>query len=622
WSYVEEELKPEQRKVRQSLEALHAVGQQTSDALQPVYKQIQSLTSTGGQVHAVLSGMIRAPDATRKLVELCGIMALPLIALVLLRTYGPQLPTLSTAIVGGIASSTAALARGVSWVRDRAQQTMEHLEPLIGFRDRVAAALEAAEAKKAAEVARNEREVAAKSAALEVAKREVRESESRVQSAIEALAAAVNGAGIARFIEQRLASSDYQKHLGLIALVRRDFEQLTQLIQGHNAQRLHLQEDAANIREALRRARPNLAEDELRASFENLGVNRVIIYIDDLDRCPSERVVEVLQAIHLLLAFPVFTVVVGVDARWMAHALSKEFPALLGTAAEKAGVEGNGRVSPSDYLEKIFQIPFWVPPLDELTTCALLDKLAGGRKNEATLAGYSPDDLFGEEGASFGSVQAGLGSGGDSHNSGTYPKLSESLSERSRSTQPGANGSEGDSPHPGLIRPVALALDKTEVQAMRELALVIGRSPRATKRFVNSYRLLKAALTDKERGELGLEPKSTSLNFEKLRTPMLLLAIVTGAPSLAARFLAANPPASASLQDKAPSPLEYLAELARQATSSVEVADTFARVRQFCGGPQRTRWADIEYGEIARWATRVSQFSFEDLASPLAESVA
>ncbi len=40
-------------------------------------------------------------------------------------------------------------------------------------------------------------------------------------------------------------------------------------------------------------------------------IDRIVLYIDDLDRCPEVKVVEVLQAVHLLLAYPLFVVVVG-----------------------------------------------------------------------------------------------------------------------------------------------------------------------------------------------------------------------------------------------------------------------------------------------------------------------
>ena len=37
----------------------------------------------------------------------------------------------------------------------------------------------------------------------------------------------------------------------------------------------------------------------------NKKLERIILYIDDLDRCSDDKVMEVLEAVHLLMAFPV-----------------------------------------------------------------------------------------------------------------------------------------------------------------------------------------------------------------------------------------------------------------------------------------------------------------------------
>src|SRR5262249_7011132 len=47
-------------------------------------------------------------------------------------------------------------------------------------------------------------------------------------------------------------------------------------------------------------------------------LERIVLYIDDLDRCPPRRVVEVLTAMQLLLALPLF---VAVDPRWLVRSL-------------------------------------------------------------------------------------------------------------------------------------------------------------------------------------------------------------------------------------------------------------------------------------------------------------
>jgi hypothetical protein len=56
-----------------------------------------------------------------------------------------------------------------------------------------------------------------------------------------------------------------------------------------------------------------------------LRIDRVVLYIDDLDRCPPAKVLEVLEAVHLLLALELFVVVVGVDPRWLRNSLRHQY---------------------------------------------------------------------------------------------------------------------------------------------------------------------------------------------------------------------------------------------------------------------------------------------------------
>ncbi len=83
--------------------------------------------------------------------------------------------------------------------------------------------------------------------------------------------------------------------------------------------------------------------------------DRVILYVDDLDRCSEEQVYNVLQAIHLLLAFELFVVVVGVDITRVQAALAK-------AAAGLSQTTDSSQLT-AQYLDKIFQIAFWLPPL-------------------------------------------------------------------------------------------------------------------------------------------------------------------------------------------------------------------------------------------------------------------
>ena len=96
-----------------------------------------------------------------------------------------------------------------------------------------------------------------------------------------------------------------------------------------------------------------------------------MLYIDDLDRCPPRRVVEVLEAVHLMLALELFVVVVAVDARWLIRSLEYHYRELFSTgdglvptapaSSPEADAEG-GPASPVDYLDKIFQIPYVLAP--------------------------------------------------------------------------------------------------------------------------------------------------------------------------------------------------------------------------------------------------------------------
>ena len=117
---------------------------------------------------------------------------------------------------------------------------------------------------------------------------------------------------LAKFIQDRVESDDYRKHLGVLALVRHDFKKLSYYI-GEENKRLQ-----------------SLSSIDEEMGDEECRINRIVLYIDDLDRCPSEKVIQVLQAVHLLLAFPLFVAVVAVDARWVSGALQEQYGRLLG----------------------------------------------------------------------------------------------------------------------------------------------------------------------------------------------------------------------------------------------------------------------------------------------------
>lgn len=112
-----------------------------------------------------------------------------------------------------------------------------------------------------------------------------------------------------------------------------------------------------------------------------------------------------------------------------------------------------------------------------------------------------------------------------------------------------------------------MRLTPTEIVAMKQLASIVGRSPRATKRFVNIYRLLKAALPPKE---------LRAFETDEFRAAMLLLAMV-------------HSTAQAGKQ---------IEEAAFEGTIETLPVDF------------RTEWAPSVVN-FDRWRDRIRQFSFE-----------
>ncbi|MEL4897429.1 P-loop NTPase fold protein [Crocosphaera sp. Alani8] len=139
-----------------------------------------------------------------------------------------------------------------------------------------------------------------------------------------------NYSSLMEFVTGRLENQSYGQHLGLMRQVQKDLEDLSR----------HLTVNDYN-RETLKQLFPR-------------GPARVIIYIDDLDRCPPDRVVEVLETVQLLLKTELFIVVLAIDDRYISRALEQVYTGVL---------KRKGKPSGLDYLEKIIQIPYRMRPI-------------------------------------------------------------------------------------------------------------------------------------------------------------------------------------------------------------------------------------------------------------------
>lgn len=95
-------------------------------------------------------------------------------------------------------------------------------------------------------------------------------------------------------------------------------------------------------------------------NFEQLinetKITKVIVFIDDLDRCSHDTVIGTLEAIKLFLFVKNTAFIIGADERLIKYAVRMRFPEIPGDNTEV------GR----DYLEKLIQYPIRIPPLSDL----------------------------------------------------------------------------------------------------------------------------------------------------------------------------------------------------------------------------------------------------------------
>jgi hypothetical protein len=331
---------------------------------------------------------------------------------------------------------------------------------------------------------------------------EAEEAARAAQAELERLSSALL---LEEFIKDRASTDEYRKQLGFLALVRRDIERLSELIDKANKRWMDPRnKDPAPL------------------------LNRIVLYIDDLDRCKESTVLEVLEAVHLLLAFPLFVCAVAVDPRWVEKCLRlarrqlfiEAQEALPGGAAGEAllppalphglgGVSIDGApgapATVADYLEKIFQIPIWMTPIEPRARAGLVNSLLGPTATPRPLRIAQEGE---EDKAPAPQPQR------DPLNA------FEALLEQARET------------------PDPLRVTAEEAAYIEELAPLLSDRPRALKRLVNVYRLLKASLPDLERANFVRREVPSS----GYRICLTQLALFTSHPRVAPALLAALGP--------------------------------------------------------------------------------
>jgi hypothetical protein len=273
-----------------------------------------------------------------------------------------------------------------------------------------------------------------------------------------------------------------------------------------------------------------------------LPIRHIVISIDDLDRCPPARVVEMLEAIHLLLALPLFVVVVTVDPRWMLRAIAAHYRDVLYDTVAPTQQLGPGAAdedlwlsSPNQYLEKIFQVVLTLPPMRADGFQALRAQALTRRDDQPTAIGTTP-------------TPAGSSAPGDQTQASTPTATASSA----RATDPSADLSGAGAGADGEVHldalPVVeevslLSLSEDELRLMDELGPpLLVATPRLAKRLFNSYALLTAIRrarqqargesADRDRTEQRFPLDTENVPYVPYRAGMVLLAALVAYPSV------------------------------------------------------------------------------------------
>lgn len=93
--------------------------------------------------------------------------------------------------------------------------------------------------------------------------------------------------------------------------------------------------------------------EEFAELIELSKVDRLVVFIDDLDRCNPETIIETLEAIRLFLYAKNTVFILAADERLVKYAVTNRYPEIPGLYSDIS----------RDYLEKLIQFPIVVPPL-------------------------------------------------------------------------------------------------------------------------------------------------------------------------------------------------------------------------------------------------------------------
>jgi len=340
----------------------------STEDVERIYSSMSELSRRGAGLATFLDTAFTGKRIYSSVAVVAAVVAVAVIGPMLLETVAKEESTL--AIIGApLIQLAAVIGTATAWVGKNVKRVSSAMRTLEKMRDELrkphddTSCVTKEETKLKKQIKCYDAIIAAEEQRIEEADRQISEAQAEIQR--------INAGGLVYdFLNGRVKDSRYLDRLGLISVIRRDFEEL-----------------GALLRDWRKHGRLDGNVDNISNQPSNKApIERIILYIDDLDRCPPKRVVEVLQAVHLLLAFDLFVVVVAVDARWLERALNEAYNPLTETLDGSSQAESMHRFSAHNYLEKIFQIPFSLPRMQEVGYRDLIGRMVAEPRMHANKA--------------------------------------------------------------------------------------------------------------------------------------------------------------------------------------------------------------------------------------------
>jgi hypothetical protein len=406
-----------------------------------------------------------------------GLLITAIVLLVFTATVGIEVPgAWYGSLLTACGSIVSALVAASNHILPAVKNVNKALGVVASTMEKISQARENLLAKRSKEEQALELEIAVHNEQIDEATRSI----AALNEKITTIAAKADALSVGRRLYDFLAdrAAGYKKHQGIVGMLHRDFRLLNAQLMAHSAA-------------------------EKKAGLPK--IERVVLYIDDLDRCPPEKVLEVLEAVHLLLALELFIVVVGVDPSWLLRSLRHQYKDLC--LASDPSNDPYLHTMPIEYLEKIFQIPLTLPAME----------VKGYRK---LISSLSPKTSLPP----------------------TEEKPAASVGPSRRAASPGSPGGTkaptrallqvqvGSAAHGTGAETIDLTSD--EVLFVQQLGGLVD-TPRAAKRLMNTYRLIRATQHVGSRSRfLGADGKAG-----EYYAVLTLLAIAAGFPTLVDRVL-------------------------------------------------------------------------------------